>query len=47
MTTYTLIGLVLILAASITGLAIKDVRLHGASLAISLVLLVLYVVGRH
>ena len=47
MTTIQIVGLVLILAASVTGLALKDVRLHGASLAISLVLLVLYVVGRH
>ena len=47
MTTIQTVGLVLILAASVTGLALKDVRLHGASLAISLVLLVLFVVGRH
>lgn len=31
---------VLTLAAAVTGLALKDVRLHGATLALSLVALV-------
>jgi hypothetical protein len=39
---YYILALGLILAVSITGLALKDVRLHGVNLGISLVFLILW-----
>ena len=36
---WTIVAFALVLAASITGLALKDVRAHGVNLAIAIVML--------
>lgn len=43
--TWIVIAFVLTLTASLVGLALKDVRVHGVTLAISLVMLVLMLLG--
>ena len=40
---WTIVAWVLCLVASIVGLILKDVRLHGVTLAVSLVMLIMIV----
>lgn len=47
MATIEIIAWVAVLVASILGLVLKDVRFYGLTLAASLVMLVLMIVGRH